>query len=439
MSSQAASASSDSSHERSASSNKSRPKKTRKRLASSSDEDDVSEGSIWSTSSSDASQAQKQEETLESMREEMAKRVLTHQDATDLLELILKGAHPYHRAIFLVDIGVTQKRAAKLCDISHTTVSKCLSLRREGHPIVPQRGRPRENMDEPHAIWDSIKAEEPESLSAAWARLLKVRKQLEDDSLRHASFHYYVTQFWLPFIKRFHGHNLPYTLPLAKGQYYDVDEPEADTDMVPLPMMNSSSERRIVGDPAAEEMKKQRLRHESLKAVAAVLKYEPNGKTSGLNAVSVRDAFTQKKRRRRALAAFNLAQVGPDCAAMTRQGVRSFTYESERQKEMGRKEALKDLGKARAQAAAAGAAAADAAAAAAAAAAMLTLLGSTDEEVQSSASKGSLHGSSIDSRDGSACSSIGSDECSNGSACSSIGSEEADLRAAAQNFRSNSR
>ena len=188
-------------------------------------------------------------------------------------------------------------------------------------------------------------------------------------------------------------------------------------------------------------MKKQRLRHESLKAVAAVLKYEPNGKTSGLNAVSVRDAFTQKKRRRRALAAFNLAQVGPDFAAMTRQGVRSFTtYESERQKEMGRKEALKDLGKARAQAAAAGAAAADAAAAAAAAAAaMLTLQGSTDEEVQSSASKGSLHGSSIDSRDGSACSSIGSDECSNGSACSSIGSEEADLRAAAQNFRSNSR
>ena len=418
-------------------------------MASSSDEDDVSEGSIWSTSSSDASQAQKQEETLESMREEMAKRVLTHQDATDLLELILKGAHPYHRAIFLVDIGVTQKRAAKLCDISHTTVSKCLSLRREGHPIVPQRGRPRENMDEPHAIWDSIKAEDPETLSAAWARLLKVRQQLEDDSLRHASFHYYVTQFWLPFIKRFHGHNLPYTLPLAKGQYYDVDEPEADTDMVPLPILNSSSERRIVGDPAAEEMEKQRLRHESLKAVAAVLKYEPNGKTSGLNAVSVRDAFTQKKRRRRALAAFNLAQVGPDFAAMTRQGVRSFTYESERQKEMGRKEALKDLGKARAQAAAAGAAAADAAAAAAAAAAaMLTLQGSTDEEeegsevewnddVQSSASKGSLHGSSIDSRDGSACSSIGSDECSNGSACSSIGSDEADIRAAAKNFRSN--
>jgi len=79
---------------------------------------------------------------------------------------------------------------------------------------------------------------------------------------------------------------------------------------------------------------------------------------------------------------------------------------------------------------------------------MLTLQGSTDEEeegsevewnddVQSSASKGSLHGSSIDSHDGSACSSIGSDECSNGSACSSIGSDEADIRAAAKNFRSN--
>ena len=148
-----------------------------------------------SETQSDGHDSEQEEESLETFREQMARRVLSQQEATDFLDFILKGAHPYHRALFLVDIGVTQKRAAKLCDISPTTVSSCLKLRSKGDPIVPPRGRPRENMDEPMVWWDTLK-EDPDSLPAWQARLLNVRRKLEDESVRHASFHYYVTQFW---------------------------------------------------------------------------------------------------------------------------------------------------------------------------------------------------------------------------------------------------
>ena len=134
----------------------------------------------------------------------------------------------------------------------------------------------------------------------------------------------------MPFIKRFHAHNLPYTLPLDNGQYYDVNEPAA----VPVPIVGSSSRGRCIGEPDPEIEEMESLVSESLHKVAAVLRFEPTSRTPGMNAATVRDAFTQRKRRCLALAAANIGQAEEDIEGLHRQGVRGhkFTFESERVK-----------------------------------------------------------------------------------------------------------
>ena len=82
---------------------------------------------------------------------------------------------------------------------------------------------------------------------------------------------------------------------------------------------------------------------ESLHKVAAVLCFEPTSRTPGMNAATVRDAFTQRKRRCLALAAANIGQAEEDIEGLHRQGVRGheFTFESERVKKSRRQQARK--------------------------------------------------------------------------------------------------
>ena len=358
-----------------------------------------------------------EEQILEKVREVMARDVLTKQEANGFVSFILRGSHPYHRAVFLPDIGVTQTKAANLSGISRSTLWHCLKLRDNGEAVVPFRGRPRGNLSEPHAFWDSLKADQAagRSLPAAYQRLLKVRKQLEEESLKHASFHYYVTRFWLPFIKKFHGHHLPYTLPVDKRQYYDVNVPEENLDQVPVPLLRSSE--RCIGDADEEEEFNEQLLKESLYAVAGVLYSEPSQDVSGTAGATVRQLFESAKRKWGEMAALNLGQVQEDLDELACSNIRGHSFNPGTK----RRKALAEIRKKKAEKATATAAAVS----------LLALHSSPDDEEEGGVEEDPQHHDTLGntSNDESIVRSHGTD-----AETSSFASEEEQLRCRTDNF-----
>ena len=358
-----------------------------------------------------------EEQILEKVREVMARDVLTKQEANGFVSFILRGSHPYHRAVFLADIGVPQTKAAKVSGISRSTLWHCLKLRDNGEAVVPFRGRPRGNLSEPHAFWDSLKADQAagRSLPAAYQRLLKVRKQLEEESLKHASFHYYVTRFWLPFIKKFHGHHLPYTLPVDKRQYYDVNVPEENLDQVPVPLLRSSE--RCIGDADEEEEFNEQLLKESLYAVAGVLYSEPSQDVSGTAGATVRQLFESAKRKWGEMAALNLGQVQEDLDELACSNIRGHSFNPGTK----RRKALAEIRKKKAEKATATAAAVS----------LLALHSSPDDEEEGGVEEDPQHHDTLGntSNDESIVRSHDTD-----AETSSFGSEEEQLRCRTDDF-----
>jgi len=358
-----------------------------------------------------------EKQILEKVREVMARDVLTKQEANGFVSFILRGSHPYHRAVFLADIGVTQTKAANLSGISRSTLWHCLKLRDNGEAVVPFRGRPRGNLSEPHAFWDSLKADQAagRSLPAAYQRLLKVRKQLEEESLKHASFHYYVTRFWLPFIKKFHGHHLPYTLPVDKRQYYDVNVPEENLDQVPVPLLRSSE--RCIGDADEEEEFNEQLLKESLYAVAGVLYSEPSQDVSGTAGATVRQLFESAKRKWGEMAALNLGQVQEDLDELACSNIRGHSFNPGTK----RRKALAEIRKKKAEKATATAAAVS----------LLALHSSPDDEEEGGVEEDPQHHDTLGntSNDESIVRSHGTD-----AETSSFASEEEQLRCRTDDF-----